>query len=78
MMTTNTIQSSIVPFTIYRNVPMSAIVTNLDNVYELQLVLPTRTITKYFDSEGELENELAKLPVESISYETMTSCGCSE
>ena len=57
---------------------MSAIVTNLDNVYELQLVLPTRTITKYFDWEVELENELAKLPVESISYETMTCCGCSE
>jgi len=56
---------------------MSAIITNLDNVYELQIVLPTRTITKYFDSEVELEVELAKLPVDSISYETMTSsCGC--
>ena len=77
MMTTNAIQSSIVPFTIYRNVPMSAIITNLDNVYELQIVLPTRTITKYFDSEAQLEEELAKLPVDSISYETMTPvCDC--
>lgn len=53
---------------------MSAIVTTLDNVIELQLILPTRTITKYFESQAELDEALAPLPLTSISYEEMT-CG---
>jgi hypothetical protein len=75
-MLTQLTHSPILPFSVPKVVPMSAIVTTLDQVIELQLVLPNRIVTKYFDSQGELEAAIADLPLTSISYEEMNGSVC--